>query len=133
MVEVADGSTEADGRVRLANMKHTATDRADVAIIGGGVSGLTAARVLADAGLRVVLVEARGRLGGRIHTLHDPAFPLPVELGAEVVDVPGPAFDAIRSLGGAAYRSSGGQWEVAAGVARCLDMDDSVERVLGRL
>jgi len=105
----------------------------DVVVIGGGVAGLAAARGLADGGADVALLEARGRLGGRIHTLHDPAHPLPVELGAEFVDVPGPAFDAIRSLGGAAYRSSGGQWEVAGGVARCLDMDDSIGRVLGRL
>ncbi|HEX6746147.1 MAG TPA: NAD(P)/FAD-dependent oxidoreductase [Longimicrobium sp.] len=105
----------------------------DVAVIGGGVSGLAAAGALADGGADVVLLEARGRLGGRIHSLHDPAHPLPVELGAEFVDVPGPAFDAIRSMGGAAYRSSGGQWEVADGVARCLDYDDAVVGILRRL
>ena len=40
----------------------------DVAIIGAGVAGLAAARALAGAGLRVVVVEARGRIGGRAHT-----------------------------------------------------------------
>jgi len=107
--------------------------RVDVAIVGGGVSGLAAAGELVAQGAGVVLLEARGRLGGRVHTLYDPAHPLPVELGAEFVDVPGPAFDAIRSAGGAAYRSVGGQWEVAGGVARCLDFDDSIERILKRL
>ncbi len=34
--------------------------KADVVIIGGGITGLTAALVLAEAGKRVVLVEARG-------------------------------------------------------------------------
>jgi monoamine oxidase len=97
------------------------------------VAGLAAAGALADGGADVVLLEARGRLGGRIHTLYDPAHPLPLELGAEFVDVPGPAFDAIRAAGGAAYRSSGGQWEVADGVARCLDFDESVGRILGKL
>ena len=105
----------------------------DVAVIGGGVAGLAAAGALADGGADVVLLEARGRLGGRVHTLHDPAYPLPVEVSAEFVEVHGPAFDAIRAMGGAAYRSSGGQWEVAGGVARCLDVDDSIERVMGRL
>ncbi|HSU13221.1 MAG TPA: NAD(P)/FAD-dependent oxidoreductase [Longimicrobium sp.] len=105
----------------------------DVVVIGGGVAGLAAARDLADGGADVVLLEARGRLGGRIHTLYDPAYPLPIELGAEFVDVPGPAFDAIRTMGGAAYRSTGGAWDVADGIATCLDLDDSIARILGRL
>jgi monoamine oxidase len=37
----------------------------DVAIVGGGFAGVTAARDLADAGRSVVILEARDRLGGR--------------------------------------------------------------------
>ncbi|HEU4562318.1 MAG TPA: NAD(P)/FAD-dependent oxidoreductase [Longimicrobium sp.] len=107
--------------------------RFDVVIVGGGVAGLAAAGELAAHGVSVALLEARGRLGGRIHTLYDPAHPLPVELGAEFIDVPGPAFDAIQSMGGSAYRSAGGQWRVADGVATCLDLDDTIERILGNL
>jgi monoamine oxidase len=40
----------------------------DVAVIGGGVAGLTAAWQLAAAGQRVTLFEARSRLGGRVLT-----------------------------------------------------------------
>ena len=37
----------------------------DVAVIGGGLAGLTAARQIARSGRRVVLLEARNRVGGR--------------------------------------------------------------------
>ncbi len=108
-------------------------ERFDVAIIGGGMAGLAAAAELARHGVGAVLLEARGRLGGRVHTLYDPGFPMPIELGAEFIDVPGPAFDAIRAMGGAAIRSAGGQWEVADGVATCLDYDDRVDGIMGHL
>jgi zeta-carotene desaturase len=39
--------------------------RKTVAIIGGGVAGMSAACALAEAGFRVQLVEQRGYLGGR--------------------------------------------------------------------
>lgn len=108
-------------------------ERFDVAIIGGGMAGLAAAAELARHGVSAVLLEARGRLGGRVHTLYDPGFPMPIELGAEFIDVPGPAFDAIRAMGGAAIRSSGGQWELAGGVATCMDYDDRVDGIMGHL
>jgi monoamine oxidase len=105
----------------------------EVIVIGAGAAGLAAAGELAREGVRVLLLEARPRIGGRVHTLHLPTFPLPVELGAEFVDVPGPAYDAILALGGAVYRSADGQWDVRAGVARPLDMQAKVDRVLERL
>jgi monoamine oxidase len=55
-----------------------------VLIIGAGAAGLAAARDLATAGVKVVIIEARERIGGRIHTHHD-ASVIPVELGAEFV------------------------------------------------
>ncbi len=55
----------------------------EVLIIGAGVAGLTAARDLTAAGARVVVLEARDRMGGRILTHHTPDGP--VELGAEFV------------------------------------------------
>jgi monoamine oxidase len=57
----------------------------DVLIIGGGATGLMAARELSKNDKRVTLLEARNRLGGRIHTLYDEPFMIPAEVGAEFV------------------------------------------------
>ncbi|HEX8169693.1 MAG TPA: NAD(P)/FAD-dependent oxidoreductase [Thermoanaerobaculia bacterium] len=57
----------------------------DVAIIGAGAAGLAAARALSQSGLRVLVLEARPRTGGRVHSLHVSDLPLPVELGAEFI------------------------------------------------
>jgi len=57
----------------------------DVVVLGAGIAGLAAAERLGAAGRRVVVLEARDRIGGRIFTVDDPGLNLPVELGAEFV------------------------------------------------
>ncbi len=70
----------------------------DVVIIGAGAAGLSAARVLTGAGRRVCILEARPRVGGRIHTLHLADLPLPIELGAEFIHGEvGTTFDIVDS------------------------------------
>jgi oxygen-dependent protoporphyrinogen oxidase len=54
-----------------------------VVVIGGGISGLTAALDLAGGGARVTLFEAADRLGGKLHA--DEIAGVPVDLGAESI------------------------------------------------
>ena len=69
---------------------------ADVAVVGGGLAGLTAARRLAAAGASVVVLEARDRVGGR--TLNHPIGGGKVaEAGGEFV---GPTQNRIVALAG---------------------------------
>jgi len=56
----------------------------DVLIIGAGMAGLACARALAENGLKVLVIEARERVGGRIVTVHAENRE-PLELGAEFV------------------------------------------------
>lgn len=53
----------------------------DVIVIGAGMAGLGAARLLHDAGVSVTVIEGRDRIGGRTHTSH--LWPdLAVDMGA---------------------------------------------------
>ncbi len=90
----------------------------DVLVVGGGAAGLAASDELARAGLRVALLEARDRLGGRVETVRDRRAGLTIELGAEFVHGRPPAvLDLAAKLGlkvspvaEAAYRREGGVW-----------------------
>jgi monoamine oxidase len=56
-----------------------------VLIIGAGAAGLAAARDLAATGIEIAVIEARERVGGRIHTFRQDCSIIPVEFGAEFV------------------------------------------------
>ena len=43
----------------------------DVLILGSGAAGLSAAIDVSRAGMKVEILEARDRIGGRIFTKHD--------------------------------------------------------------
>ncbi|MDQ0725781.1 FAD-dependent oxidoreductase [Microbacterium sp. W4I20] len=74
-------------------------DRFDTIVVGAGMSGVTAARMLADAGQRVVVLEGRDRVGGRMNTDRQAAFP--VDLGASWVHGidASPLWEFVQALG----------------------------------
>jgi monoamine oxidase len=55
-------------------------EHVQVAVVGAGAAGLTAARILHDNGVNVRVLEARDRVGGRVHTNKDWGFA--IDLGA---------------------------------------------------
>lgn len=60
-------------------------ERSDVLVIGAGVAGLAAAERLGKAGLKVLVLEARDRVGGRVYSLPGLTPEHSIELGAEFV------------------------------------------------
>jgi len=90
-------------------------ESADVVVIGAGVAGLTAARLLAEAGLRVLILEARDRIGGRVWTTHS-SDGEPIELGAEfILGRPRTVCDIVRSANLDVREFGGPQWIHAGG------------------
>ena len=57
----------------------------DVVVVGAGVAGLRCALALADAGLRVTVLEATAHAGGRAGSWADEATNLQVDIGPHVV------------------------------------------------
>jgi monoamine oxidase len=102
------------------NLVYTMSD--DVLILGAGLAGLTAAKRLADAGVRVRILEARERTGGRVHTLFDSASGKPIESGAEFVhgDLPD-LDDAIHQSGATTLQVKDQHHVFVDGAVRELD------------
>ncbi|MGZ4200576.1 MAG: flavin monoamine oxidase family protein [Thermoleophilaceae bacterium] len=86
---------EAQRRRRRRTRRAAArTHKADVVVVGAGLAGLTAARLIQNAGHSVVVLEARDRVGGRLlnHSIGDGKI---AEAGGEYV---GPTQDHILAL-----------------------------------
>lgn len=91
----------------------------DVAVLGAGAAGLAAACQLTRHGLSVALIEARGRIGGRLLSLRPPGVAVPLELGGAFVHGRPPetmalvraASATLYELDGEVVSHFGGQWQ----------------------
>jgi phytoene dehydrogenase-like protein len=68
-------------------------DAVDVVVVGAGLAGLSAARLLADAGRTVLVLEAGGAPGGRVRT--DEVDGVLLDRGFQLLN---PAYPAVRRL-----------------------------------
>jgi len=106
----------------------------DVAIVGAGVAGLAAAAALKASGHRVLVLEARDRIGGRVLTHRDGRLPVPIELGAEFIHGEAKRTrQLLREATKAAIDLRGDQWHAEGGKLRPADEWDRIARVLGRV
>ncbi len=90
------------------------TYQTPILIIGAGAAGLLAAYELAAAGQQVVVVEARERVGGRVHTLQPVGFKRAIEAGAEFLHGEAPVTRAL-------LLEAGIDWQVATGRTYMLE------------
>ena len=117
----------------------------DTIVIGAGLAGLAAAKELAREGRSFILLEARDRIGGRVHSLRSEQTRMPIELGAEWIEAKGEVARIIkeeegvelrRSEGGFVQRSRDGlkntdrNFDEALQLARKLDRDLKEDRSL---
>lgn len=88
----------------------------DVIIVGAGAAGVLAAKKLSEAGLTVCVLEARDRIGGRIHTIYESHLSMPAEGGAEFIhgnlEV---TLDLLKEAGIDKHEIKGGFWHVING------------------
>lgn len=119
----------------------------DVLIIGAGAAGLAAAYELVKAGKKVTVLEARNRIGGRIHTISTEAGYM--ELGAEFIHGDLPLTLGLLKEAGIKYAQSGGKlftvkngqlsaggdfiidWDLLEEKMNALETDISLETFLG--
>lgn len=95
-----------------------ATARVDIVVVGAGLAGLTAARALNRDGLRVAVLEARDRVGGRVHS---------VPLGGTTVDLGG------QWIGPGQERMYALAREMGAPLVRTHTAGETLYRLDGRL
>jgi len=103
----------------------------EVVVIGAGAAGLSCSQALCQAGLRVTILEARSRVGGRIWTVHPSLTSTPVELGAEFIHgLPRQVWQIVDRAGLQTHELTGNRWRLEqarlAPMSGSWDLIDSI-------
>lgn len=105
-----------------------------VIVIGAGIAGLAAAVKLGQAGVPVLVLEARDRIGGRILTIRDPGSDFPIELGAEFIHGMAPEiWEPLQNAGAEIAEVEGTPWCVSKGQLRLCDFFSDVDAILEKM
>ena len=109
-------------------------DLFDVIVIGAGASGLTAAEQLGKSGLKVMILEARDRIGGRMYTQTDPILGTPIEYGAEFIHGLSPEiFEPLQSHNVVVHEIEGDSWCVRHRQLTTCDFFGDVDTILKKM
>ncbi len=105
----------------------------DIIIIGAGASGLMAAKLLTEAGLKVTVLEARNRIGGRIHTIQTGEENY--EAGAEFIHGKLPLTLKLLKKAGLRKKSLDGEtWQLIRGQwKRSEDFEEGIDEVIAQM
>ena len=104
-----------------------ATGDWDIIVVGAGAAGLMAARELARSGSRVLVLEARDRLGGRIYPLGTSEFGYDAQGGGEFVHGEAPVTCKLIAEFGGTLTNSTEWWHVFDGEPARHDLTAPVD------
>ena len=91
----------------------------DILIIGAGASGLAAAYELSQLDKKLVVLEARNRIGGRIHSVADDRFAQIIETGAEFIHGKLPVtLRLLKEAGIKHHAVKGKMWQIEKGAIK---------------
>ena len=121
-----------EGRAAALRIDAATDGPSSVVVVGGGAAGLAAARSLTDLGHTVVLVEARDRLGGRVHTTT--LRGTPVDLGASWVHgVDGNPLTELAEQRGVPLSPFDGESIIARNSSGAVESGDALDAAYERL
>ncbi len=98
---IVSAAIDQSGKILELDSRNTDT----IIIVGAGACGLMAGRKLSQAGKKVIILEARDRIGGRIWSLPEDEFGYPAQGGAEFVHGEAPITKALAKEAGLTFVS----------------------------